>query len=126
MLRGIFQCPETTAKYPVGTVVPVYYNPLHPDQAVLERDLPKGLWGCLGIGTAIVLAIVFGSAIGLHAITEFVTTRIPQRGNAAAAVAFGAFGTAVALFALVLHRQASMAMKWPGGSGTIKTSALET
>ena len=48
------------------------------DQAVLERDLPKGLWGCLGIGTAIVLAIVFGSAIGLHAITEFVTTRIAQ------------------------------------------------
>ena len=31
---------------------------------MLERDLPKGLWGCLGIGTAIVLAIVFGSALG--------------------------------------------------------------
>ena len=63
---GNFQVAETIAKYPVGAVVTVYYNPLHPDQAVLERDLPKGLWGCLGIGTAIVLAIVFGSAIGLH------------------------------------------------------------
>ena len=69
---GNFEVAETIAKYPVGAVVTVYYNPLHPDQAVLERDLPKGLWGCLGIGTAIVLAIVFGSAIGLHAITEFV------------------------------------------------------
>ena len=98
---GNFEVAETIAKYPVGAVVTVYYNPLHPDQAVLERDLPKGLWGCLGIGTAIVLAIVFGSAIGLHQITEFVTTRIPQQGIAAAAVAFGAFGTAVALFALV-------------------------
>ena len=70
--RGNFEVAETIAKYPVGAVVTVYYNPLHPDQAVLERDLPKGMWGCLGIGTAIVLAIVFGSAIGLHQITEFV------------------------------------------------------
>ena len=122
---GNFEVAETIAKYPVGTVVTVYYNPLHPDEAVLERDLPKGLWGCLGIGTAIVLAIVFGSAIGLHAITEFVSTRIPQQGNAAASVAFGAFGTAVALFALVLHRQASLAMKWPVVSGTIKLSEIE-
>ena len=122
---GNFQVAETIAKYPVGAVVTVYYNPLHPDQAVLERDLPKGMWGCLGIGTAIVLAIVFGSAIGLHQITEFVSTRIPQHGNSAAAVAFGAFGTAVALFALVLHRQASLAMKWPVVSGTIKLSDIE-
>ena len=62
---GNFQVAETIAKYPVGAVVTVYYNSLHPREAVLERDLPKGLWGCLGIGTAIVLAIVFGSAIGL-------------------------------------------------------------
>jgi len=123
--RGNFEVAETIAKYPVGTVVTVYYNPRHPDQAVLERDLPKGMWGCLGIGTAIVLAIVFGSAIGLHQITEFVTTRIPQQGNAAASVAFGAFGTAIALFALVLHRQASLAMKWPVVSGTIKLSDIE-
>src|SRR6476646_8832198 len=123
--RGNFQVAETIAKYPVGAAVTVYYNPLHPDQAVLERNLPKGMWGCLGIGTAIVLAIVFGSAIGLHKITEFVTTRIPQQGNAAASVAFGAFGTAIALFALVLHRQASLAMKWPVVSGTIKLSDIE-
>jgi hypothetical protein len=120
--RGNFQVAETIAKYPAGAVVTVYYNPLHPDQAVLERDLPKGMWGCLGIGTVIVLAIVFGSAIGLHQITEFVTTRIPHQGNAAASVAFGA---AIALFALVLHRQASLAMKWPVVSGTIKLSDIE-
>src|SRR3954465_12538599 len=118
--RGNLEVAETIAKYPAGAAVTVYYNPLHPDQAVLERDLPKGLWGCLGIGTAIVLAIVFGSAIGLHAITEFVRPRIPQQGNAAAAVPSGAGGTAVALFALVLHRQASLAMKWPVVTGTIK------
>lgn len=123
--RGNFEVAETIAKYPVGTVVTVYYNPRHPDQAVLERDLPKGLWGCLGIGTVIVLAIVFGSAIGLHKITEYVATQIPSRGNPAAAVAFAAFGTVVALFALVLHRQASLALKWPVVTGTIKLSDIE-
>ena len=63
---GNFQVAETIAKYPVGCIVTVYYNPLHPHEAVLERDLPKGMWGCLGIGTAIVLAIVFGSVFGLN------------------------------------------------------------
>jgi len=122
---GNFEVAETIAKYPVGAVVTVYYNPRDPKEAVLERDLPKGLWGCLGIGTVIVLAILLGSAIGLHAITEFISGRIPQQGNAAAAVAFGAFGTVIALFALVLHRQASLARKWPVVTGTIKLSDIE-
>ena len=122
----IFEVAETIAKYPVGAVVTVYYNPLHPDQAVLERDLPKGLWGCLGIGTAIVLAIVFGSAIGLHAITEFVIDAIPRTGKRPPfAVAFGAFGLSIALFALVLHRQASLARKWPVVPGTINRPGIE-
>src|SRR5438445_10216750 len=68
--RGNFEVAETIAKYPVGTVVTVYYNPLHPDQAVLERDLPKGMSSCLGIGTAIVRAIGLGSAGGLHRFSE--------------------------------------------------------
>jgi hypothetical protein len=123
--RGDFQIAETIAKYPVGTIVTVYYNPRHPERAVLERDLPKGMWGCLGIGTIIVLAIVFGSAIGLHKITDYVATQIPASGNPAAAVAFAAFGTVVALFALVLHRQASLALKWPVVTGTIKLSDIE-
>ena len=90
---GNFQVAETIAKYPVGAIVTVYYNPLHPNEAVLERDLPKGLWGCLGIGTAIVLAIVFGSAIGLHQITEFVVDAISRNPKMSPlVVAFGAFG----------------------------------
>src|SRR5439155_8215566 len=74
--RGNFEVAETIAKYPVGTIVTVYYNPLHPKEAVLERDLPKGLWGCLGIGTVIVLGIVFGSAFGLNKLSAFVATHL--------------------------------------------------
>ena len=69
--RGNFQVAETLAKYPAGAIVTVYYNPLHPHEALLERDLPKGLWGCLGIGTAIALTVVFGAAIGLKNISDY-------------------------------------------------------
>src|SRR5436309_5248864 len=118
--RGNFEVAETIAKYPVGTVVTVYYNPLHPDQAVLERDLPKGLWGCLGIGTAIVLAIIFGSAFGLNQSYEFLAHHIARPDLAGLVVGFGAFGLVIALMGLAVRRQASMASRWPVVPGTIR------
>jgi uncharacterized protein DUF3592 len=123
--RGNFEVAETIAKYPVGAAVTVYYNPLHPDQAVLERDLPKGMWGCLGIGTAIVLAIVFGSAIGLHQLTEFASKHLVNPKVSPFVIAMSAFGFLIALFGLALQRQASLARKWPAVPGTIKSSGLE-
>jgi hypothetical protein len=123
--RGNFQVSETIAKYPAGTVVTVYYNPLHPKEAVLERDLPKGLWGCLGIGTAITLAIVFGSAIGLNKMSEFISTRLVDPKLSPLVIAFGAFGAVIALFALVMQKQARLAKNWPVVDGTIKLSGLD-
>jgi hypothetical protein len=123
--RGNFGVSETIAKYPVGAVVTVYYNPLHPKEAVLERDLPKGLWGCLGIGTAITLAIVFGSAIGVNKMSEFISTRLVDPKLSPLVIAFGAFGAVIALFALVMQKQAGLARKWPVVSGTIKLSGLD-
>lgn len=122
---GNFEVAETLAKYPAGAVVIVYYNPQLPQHAVLERDLPKGLWGCLGTGTVIVLAIVFGSAIGLHRLTEFVSTQLADPKGSAMVVALGAFGFVAALFALALQRQASLARKWPVVPGTIRNSTVE-
>jgi hypothetical protein len=123
--RGNFEVAETIAKYPVGAVVTVYYNPLHPKEAVLERDLPKGLWGCLGIGTAITLAIVFGSAVGLNKLSESVGTHLAHPTASPLVIAFGAFGAVIALFALVMHKQARLARKWPVVDGTIQLSGLE-
>ena len=122
---GNFQVAETLARYPVGAAVTVYYNSRHPREAVLERDLPKGLWGCLGIATAIALAVVFGSAIGLHRLTELVSTRLGHPEVSGAVVAFGAFGFVMMLFALAAQRQASLAKKWPVVPGTIKLSDIE-
>lgn len=123
--RGNFQIAETIARYPVGTVVTVFYNPLHPREAVLERDLPQGLWGCLGIGTAITLAAVFGSAIGLNQFNQFVSAHLVDPKLSPLVVAFCAFGFVIALFALALHRQASLTRKWPVVPGTIAISIAQ-
>jgi F0F1-type ATP synthase membrane subunit c/vacuolar-type H+-ATPase subunit K len=123
--RGNFGVAETIARYPVGAAVTVYYNSLHPREAVLERNTPKGWWGCLGIGIAIALAIVFGSVFGLNQLTEFIATRIANPKLSPPVVVFAAFGSVVALFALAMRRQASLARKWPVVSGTIRMSDVE-
>ncbi|MBR0951529.1 DUF3592 domain-containing protein [Bradyrhizobium canariense] len=122
---GNFQVAEKLAKYPAGSVVTVYYDPRHPDQAVLERDLPKGLWGCLGIGTVIVLGIVFGSAFGLNQTYAYLTHHVGRPDLAGLVVAFAGFGLVIALMGFAVRRQASMATRWPAVPGTIKLSGIE-
>ncbi len=123
---GNFQVAETLARYPVGRTVTVYYNPRKPSEAVLERDLPEGLWGCIGLGTVIACSIVFGSAWGFGQIGEFVYARITRPEFAPLVIAFGAFAFVMALFALAMHRSASLASRWPVVPGTIKLSDFET
>ncbi|MES2198343.1 MAG: DUF3592 domain-containing protein [Pseudomonadota bacterium] len=123
--RGDFQVAETIAKYPVGTAVIVYYNSRHPREAVLERDLPQGLWGCLGIATVVAVVGLFGASIGLTRIVELVSTRAANPQMAVPAVALAGFGLVAALFALVLHRQSALAKTWPVVPGVIKLSGLD-
>jgi hypothetical protein len=123
--RGNFQVAETIAKYPVGSIVMVYYNPLHPRDAVLERDLPQGLWGCLGIGTAIALVVLLASMVGLQRFSEFFSTRIANPQMAVPAMALSGFGLVAALFALVLRQQSALAKTWPVVPGKIKVSGLD-
>lgn len=123
--RGNFEVAETIAKYPLGMDVTVFYNPLHPNEAVLERDLPKGLWGCLGIGTAVVLAIVFGGVFGLNRLNGFVATLLAHPKYSPMVVVFGAFGLVIAMFALVMRRQSQLAKHWPVVPGTIKMSDVQ-
>src|SRR5260370_6113085 len=123
--RGNFEVAETIAKYPEGMDVTVFYNPLHPNEAVLERDLPKGLWGCLGIGTAVVLAIVFGGVFGLNRLNGFVATLLAHPKYSPMVVVFGAFGLVIALFALAMRRQSQLAKHWPVVPGTIRMSDVQ-
>jgi hypothetical protein len=119
---GNFQVAETIAKYPVGTIVTVYYNSRHPREAVLERDLPQGLWGCLGIATVIAVVGLFGASIGLTRIVELVSSRVANPQMSVPAVALAGFGLVAALFGLMLHRQSALAKTWPTVPGLIKLS----
>ena len=116
---------ETIARYPAGTIVTVYYNPRNPREAVLERDLPKGLWGCLGIGTAIAVAVVFGSAIGLNACRNISVRISPIRRCRCRLWRWRASAWSRRLFALVLRRQSALAESWPVVAGQIKLSGLD-
>ncbi len=123
--RGDFGIAEIIARYPVGMDVTVYYNPRHPGEAVLERDTPKGWWGCLATGMAIALAVIFGSVFGLNRLTAFVSTRLGNPKLSPLVVVFGAFGCVIALFALAMRRQASLAREWPVVPGTLSMSDVE-
>jgi len=55
------QAKEALARYPVGTGVPVYYDPANPSESVIERELPAfvhSIWGVVAVLTA---AILFGA-----------------------------------------------------------------
>ena len=123
--RGDFGIAETIARYPVGKAVTVYYNSLHPREAVLERDTPQGWWGCLGIGIAVALAVIFGSVFGLNRLTEFVSTRLANPKLSPLVVVLGIFAAFIALFGLAMRRQASLARQWPVVPGTIEMSDLK-
>lgn len=123
--RGNFGIAEIIARYPVGRDVTVYYNSRHPREAVLERDTPKGWWGCLGIGMVIALAVIFGSAFGLNQLTEFVSARLANPKLSPMVIVLGIFGSVLALFAMAMQRGASLAKRWPVVPGTIKMSDVQ-
>ena len=48
----------TVARYPMGTSVPVYYDPADPGKSVIDRDLPsffQGIWVAVAVLTAVIL-----------------------------------------------------------------------
>lgn len=120
--RGNFEVAETLARYPVGAAVTVYYHPRRRNEAVLERDFPKGIWGCLGWMVAISLLLVFGGAIGLNELTQFAALHVA---NPPMVVALVVFGLVAAWIGIAVQRHARGAQGWQVVKGHIVTSGLE-
>jgi hypothetical protein len=119
---GNFEVAETIARYPLGKIVTVYYNPRRPREAVLERDPPKGVFGCViwlvVIGTAGILFTFFG----FNQASIFLAERV---NNAPMVVGLSAMGLVTLLFGFALRRQGSEARKWPTVTGRINDSRVD-
>jgi hypothetical protein len=119
---GNFEVAETIARYPVGQVVTVYYNPRRPKDAVLERDAPKGLFGCVIWMVVISVAGILGSFYGFNQMSIVLTTRVQ---NAPMVVALTAMGFVALLFGFALYRQGTGARRWPVVTGRITKSVVD-
>lgn len=122
---GNFGVEETLARYPVGTPVTVYYNPKKPREAVLEREAPKGMFGCLAWGVVILLAGYAVTLYGFGAIYDWLSAALgdPRRGGQV--LALSAFGAVVALIVAGIGRSVNQAKSWPVAPGRIEKSQVE-
>jgi hypothetical protein len=113
------------ARYPVGAAVTVYYDPANPQTAVLERDLPAGLWavgvGCvvLSIAVPLVAALVYFQGV------DWLQVRLADPGRAPFVTAAGGFGLVVLLFGLAFLHHVRQASRWPVTTGRIVASGVE-
>lgn len=119
---GNFEVAETIARYPVGLAVTVYYNPRTPKDAVLERDAPKGLFGCVIWMVLGGVALIFGSFYGFNQVTIFLTERV---NNAPMTVAVTAMGLVTLLFGAAMFKHGRAARGWPKVSARISKSEVE-
>jgi hypothetical protein len=116
----------TLARYPVGAVVSVYYDPADPAHCLLERELPKGI----GKGLASLVAIVAAlAAAGTWLATggpRLAADLLPGARTHPGLVVFAlCFGLAVLLFFRASLRSSRQAAGWPIVRGTVTESGVE-
>jgi hypothetical protein len=123
---GNFEVEETLARYPVGAPVTVYYNPRNPKEAVLERDAPRHLIGCVAAMVGVPLALLLLAHVGFSAVTDAVATHLRNWDRAAQIMALAALGGMLALFALGVTLIGVRARRWPVVEGTIEEAHVDT
>ena len=116
---------ETIARYPIGSIVTVHYNPRRPREAVLERDAPKGVWGCVVALVVIGSGLILGSFFGFNQLTEFVRGHMTNPHRAAMVVALCTMALVTVWIALTLLHHARQARGWPVVMGRITRSEVD-
>jgi hypothetical protein len=119
---GNFEVAETLAKYPVGTTVTVYYNPSDPAQAVIERDLPPGLWKAPVILVAVIVALVAGATWGFQRLVALLSGIVTDPARAPFVTACAGFALMAALMVLGLQRHVGRMRRWPVVPGRIESA----
>jgi hypothetical protein len=115
----------TLRRYPVGTVVSVYYDPGNPQNCVLERDIPKG------VGKGLLFLLAFGAAVaaGIYYLAtngSRLLSHLPDSIDNKPFVIFATcFGLVVFLFFIASFRRSRSAADWPLVRGKVLISSSE-
>jgi hypothetical protein len=123
--RGNFEVAETLQRYPAGKDVTVVYNPVNPNECILERDDPANIrkaW----FAVAVLVALI---AAGFGVITQGadrIGGMIANPAMTPLVIVLGIFALAIILFARVAGKQARETKAWPKTVGRITRSEIET
>ncbi|MCZ7659261.1 MAG: DUF3592 domain-containing protein [Xanthobacteraceae bacterium] len=118
---GNFQVAETLARYPVGTVVTVYYNPRKRAQAVLEREAPPGMWRTATIVALVLVGVIVAAVVGFRKLGELVAALVPNPAQAPFVTACIGFALLATFVISGIGRHASAMRRWPTVPGRIES-----
>lgn len=115
---------ETLARYPVGRDVTVYYNPNRRDQALLEREVPQGLWKGAVYVVFGMIAFIVAAVFGFKKLGALVESIVPNTAHAPFVAACVGFALLAALLLLGFQRAAARTRVWPTVAGQIASSGV--
>jgi uncharacterized protein DUF3592 len=122
---GNFEVAETLQRYPQGKAVTVVYNPIDPNECILERDDPANIrkaW----FAVAVLMALIAAGFVVITQGADRLGRVIANPAVTPLVVVLGIFALATMLFARVAGKQARETKAWPKAAGRISRSEIET
>jgi hypothetical protein len=122
---GNFEVAETLQRYPAGKDVTVIYNPVNPNECILERDDPANIrkaW----FAVAVLVALIVGGFIVITQGANLLGGMIANPAMTPLVIVLGIFALAMMMFARVAGKQARETKAWPKTAGRITRSEIET
>jgi hypothetical protein len=116
---------QTLARYPVGAVVPVYYDADDAEHAVIDRGLPRGFGRVVIWALAIVPALTAGAVYGSALFVDAMTRRGHADDDAVFLLIFGASGCGLLAAAAGAQWKARREGRWPVTAGRVLSSEVE-
>ncbi len=115
----------TLNRYREGKIVQVYYNPAKPSEAVLERELPSGIFKILGVIVLVILGLGLAAPFAFDFISRRVASFAPNSDNAAPATILFGMGLFALLIAYTIQKQVWATKDWSVTPGKILDTSVQ-
>ncbi len=100
----------------------VYYNPRKPDQAVLERDVPPGIWKGVTILVLVMIGLIVGGIVGFRRLGDVMALVLRDPREAPFVTACLGFALFAALIIFGIQRNMARMQRWPTAPGRIEAA----